>query len=56
MIRAVSDVAPGLAAGVAVGLGEAKATCAVAKCALLMSAQRTTIIFFKVFFSWLQLD
>ena len=56
MMRAVSDVAPRDEAGVADGLGEVDATCAVAKVALLVSAKTKAINFFKVFFSWLQLD
>jgi hypothetical protein len=47
---------PGEALALGDGLGAATASCAVAKVALLMSAKTKAISFFKVIFSWLQLD
>lgn len=47
---------PGEALGLGDGLGAVTALCAVAKVALLTSAKTKAINFFKVIFSWLQLD
>ena len=55
-MRAVSDVAPGVEAGVGEGLEDGAATWAVTNCALLLSAKISTANFFKIIFSWLQLE